>query len=91
MLIIHLMLHKWTNEPPYPAFKTLAKRMGISDTAVRGHARSLEFKKYLKRQKRVNDTNLFYLEPLFDALEKMRAADLKTKEEHEKKKTRAAG
>lgn len=77
MLIIHLMMHKWDESAPYPAFKTLAKRMGMSVTAARGHARSLEVKKLLVREKRVAKTNRFHLEPLFEALEKLRAKDVK--------------
>jgi hypothetical protein len=42
LLIIHLMRHKWDENAPFPAFKTLAKRMGISPAAVRSHARSLD-------------------------------------------------
>lgn len=75
MLIIHLMSFKWDEEMPWPAFKTLAKRMGISATAVRNHARSLDTgKKYLVRHKRVGKPNLFDLKPLFDALEKVQAS-----------------
>jgi hypothetical protein len=69
LLIIHLMRHKWDENAPFPAFKTLAKRMGISPAAVRNHARSLEAKGYLVRQKQVGSTNRFELMPLFTALE----------------------
>lgn len=69
MLIIHLMRHKWDSKMPFPGSKLLAKRMGISATAVRGHARSLERKGYLKRIKRTGTTNKFDLSPLFRALE----------------------
>jgi hypothetical protein len=69
MLVIHLIRFKWDERPPRPAFKTLAKCMRMTDTAVRGHARSLETKGYLKRRKRVGAPNWFYLEPLFGALE----------------------
>lgn len=70
MLVIQLMKHKWGKAAPYPAFKTLAQRMGISVTAVRGHARRLQSKGYLERKIRVGNTNRFNLEPLFAALEK---------------------
>jgi DNA-binding MarR family transcriptional regulator len=73
LLVIHLMRHKWDNAPPFPGFKTLARRMGITDTSARNHARSLERKGYLKREKRVGTTNLFDLTPLFQALEKLQA------------------
>ena len=75
MLVVHLVLHKWGEDAPYPAFKTLAKRMGITATSARNHARKLEQKSYLHREKRVGTTNRFHLEPLFEALEKLRAAD----------------
>ena len=71
VLVIHLMRHKWDEAPPFPGFTTLAKRMGITATATRNHARSLEQKGYLIRQKRVGTTNLFDLTPLFRALEQL--------------------
>ena len=52
MLVIHLMRHKWDEAPPFPGFKTLARRMGVTATSVRNLARSLEKKGYLRRQKR---------------------------------------
>ncbi len=73
LLIIHLVRHKWDDAPPFPGFKTLAKRMGITATSARNHARSLDKKGYLKRQKRVGTTNLFDLRPLFQALENLQA------------------
>ncbi|MCA9619665.1 MAG: hypothetical protein KC731_11585 [Myxococcales bacterium] len=69
MLVVHLLRFKWDERPPRPAYKTLAKYMGLTDTAVRGHARSLETKGCLKRRKRVGAPNWFYLEPLFEKLE----------------------
>jgi hypothetical protein len=76
MLVIHLMRHKWDEKHPRPAFKTLAKRMGITDTAVRNHARSLEKKTYLLRIKRIGQPNHFDLTPLFQALERLLDEDL---------------
>src|SRR5262245_41570447 len=61
MLVIHLIRHKWDNAPPFPGFTTLARKMGISTTAARGHARSLETKGYLVRHMRVGTTNKFDL------------------------------
>lgn len=76
MLVIQLMSFKWDDSMPFPAFKTLAKRMGISATAVRNHARTLEKqKRYLVRHKRVGQPNLFDLKPLFEALEKVQVAE----------------
>jgi hypothetical protein len=73
MLVIHLMRHKWDDAPPFPGFNTLSKRMGVTATSVRNHARSLEQKGYLIRRKRVGTTNHFDLVPLFVALEKLQA------------------
>lgn len=85
MLIIHLMSYKWDDAMPWPAFKTLAKRMGISATAVRNHARKLEKgKKYIVRHKRVGQPNLFDLTPLFNALEKVQAANEERKKAEQK-------
>jgi hypothetical protein len=76
MLVIHLMRHKWSEDHPYPAFKTIAKKMGVTATAVRNHARSLEAgKHYLHRIMRVGRPNRFDLTPLFAALEKLQAQD----------------
>ena len=69
MLIVHLMQHKWDGKAPYPGFETLAKRMGMTATAVRNHARSLEKKGYLQREPRVSQTNRFHLDGLFRKLE----------------------
>jgi len=76
MLVVHLVRHKWDAAPPFPGFTTLARRMGISPTAARGHARSLEKKGYLLRQMRVGTTNKFDLTRLFVALEKRLAYEL---------------
>lgn len=73
MLVIQLMRHKWDSGLPYPAFKTLSKRMGLSDTAVRGHARRLEKKGYLRRVPRQGYPSQFDLQPLFEALERLQA------------------
>jgi hypothetical protein len=76
MLVIHLMRHKWDEKHPRRAFKTLAKRMGITDTAVRNHARSLEKKNYLRRSKRVGQPNHFDLAPLVEAIEHSQDEDI---------------
>ncbi len=71
MLIIHLMTHKWTERNPYPGFKLLGKKMGMTDTQVRTHARQLEKDGFLLRIKREGYTNEFDLTPLFAALEEL--------------------
>jgi len=89
MLVIHLMSFKWSEEMPWPAFKTLSKRMGISATAVRNHARNLDVrKKYLIRHPRVGLPNRFDLRPLFEALEIAQAEEHRRKEEKEKQARR---
>ena len=75
MLIIHLINHKWDKNAPYPGFETLAKRMGISATQVRNHARALEKNGYLERELRVSNTNKFHLQKLFKKLEAHAAAN----------------
>ena len=68
LFIIQLMDFKWTKAAPFPSYNTLAKRMGLSDKAVRRHAATLESKRYLQRIQRVGATNQFDLSKLFDAL-----------------------
>jgi hypothetical protein len=75
MLIIHLMRHKWDASAPYPGFKSIARKMKISPEATRVHARSLEAKGFLRREKKVGETNRFHLQGLFTELEKLMAAD----------------
>ena len=71
LFVIHLMEFKWDAAAPFPGYKILAERMGVSDKMARRYAQSLEAKGYLRRQVRTGQTNLFDLTPLFDALLKM--------------------
>lgn len=86
MLVIQILRHKWDEKPPRPSFKTLALRMGITDTAVRGHARELERKGCIRRIKRIGKSNQFDFGPLFDSLERLRDQDAtkKAQVEHAK-------
>ena len=68
MFVVHLMQHKWGEEAPYPGYKTIAKRMGVSDKTARRLAKSLEEKKYLLREIRQANTNRFHLNKLMSAL-----------------------
>lgn len=68
MFVVHLMQHKWGTEAPYPGYKTLAKRMAVSDKTARRLAKSLEDKKYLIRELREAQTNKFHVKKLIDAL-----------------------
>ena len=78
MFIIHLMKYKWNERHPYPSFGVIAAKMGISDTAVRNHARSLEKKGILYRHQRLGETNEFDLTPLFFKLEQIKKRDSET-------------
>jgi hypothetical protein len=75
MLVVHLMRHKWDERHPHPSFATLARRMGVTATATRNHARSLEKKRYLNRILTQGESNQFDLTPLFYALERLYLAD----------------
>jgi len=68
MFVVHLMQYKWGEEAPYPGYKTIAKRMGVSDKTARRLAKSLEDKKYLLREIREANTNRFHLTKLMNAL-----------------------
>jgi hypothetical protein len=75
MFVIHLMHHKWDKDAPYPGFKSIAQRMGLSTEAARLHARSLESKGYLFREMQIGQTNRFHLDRLFVALKKLMSKD----------------
>lgn len=79
LFVLHLMEFKWDSNDPFPGYKTIARRMGISDKMARRHAQSLEIKKYLRRKMRVGQTNRFDLNPLFDALVKAIEQDKRKK------------
>lgn len=68
MFIVHLMRYKWKEDAPYPGYKTIAKQMGVSDKTARRLAKSLEDKKYLRREVRQATTNRFHLAKLMAAL-----------------------
>lgn len=68
MFVLQLMSYKWDENAPFPGYKTIAKRMGVSEVYARKIARGLEDKGLLVRRLRVSQTNLFDLQPLFDKL-----------------------
>ena len=70
MFVVQLMSYKWTAAAPFPSYKTLARRMGVTDKMVRRYAANLEAKGYLKRRTRTGRTNIFDLKPLFAAVKK---------------------
>jgi len=79
MFIVHLMQHKWGAEAPYPGYKTIARRMDVSDKTARRLAKSLEDKKYLVREVREANTNLFHLTKLMSALVSLKKTAAPTK------------
>ena len=72
MFVVHLMQHKWDEQAPFPAYKTIAHRMHVSVKTARRWAASLEQKGYLKREMRVAQTNRFHLKGLIDALVRLK-------------------
>lgn len=78
MFVIHLMQHKWDENAPFPAYKTIAHRMHVSAKSARRWAASLEQKGYLKREMRVGATNRFHLKGLMDALVSLKKTRGKT-------------
>jgi len=79
LFILHLMEFKWDAREPFPGYKLLGRRMGVSDKMARRYAKSLETKKYLRRRLRIGQTNRFDLVPLFDAILKAAAKEAATK------------
>lgn len=69
MVVIMLMRFKWDARNPFPSLKRLARMMGLGDTSIRNHVRSLEKKGYLDRIYRTGRSNAFDLSPLFEAIE----------------------
>jgi DNA-binding MarR family transcriptional regulator len=77
MFVIHLVRHKWSSAMPFPGFKRLATRMGLTSTAVRTHARNLEKKGLIKRVKRSGSSNTFDMTELFQQLERLQLSAAK--------------
>lgn len=69
MFVLQLMSYKWTEEAPFPSYKTLARRMGVTSKMVQRYAQNLEGKGYLTRQARIGSSNRFEMQPLFDAVD----------------------
>lgn len=83
IFIIELMGYKRDERAPFPGYKVLAKRMGVSPDYARKIARGLEKKQHLRRQARRGTTNRFDLSPLFERLA-MRAREEAAKREAKK-------
>jgi len=65
LFVINVMAFKWDAKAPFPGYKKVAARMGISEQYARKLARTLEGKGFLKRIARVGSTNAFDFTPLF--------------------------
>ena len=63
MFVLQLMSYKWSQNAPFPSYKSLAARMGVTDKMVRRYAANLEGKGYLRRTARIGSTNTFDLNP----------------------------
>jgi len=87
MFLVHLMQYKWDGDAPFPAYKTLAKRMVVSVKTARRLAKSLDEKKYLRREMRTGETNRFHLTKLMKALAALKETD--EEQENAKAKKRA--
>jgi DNA-binding MarR family transcriptional regulator len=68
VFVLHLMSFKWDERAPFPGYKTIAERMGVSVQYARKVGRTLEEKGLLRREIRVGQTNRFDLTPLFRRL-----------------------
>lgn len=68
LFVLELMVYKWDERSPFPGYRAVAERMGVSEAYTRKLARGLQTKGYLVRQARVGRTNRFDLQPLFDRL-----------------------
>lgn len=74
MFVVHLMQYKWGASAPFPAYATIARRMHVSVKTARRFAASLQAKKYLRREFRTGETNVFHLDKLMIALAELVAA-----------------
>jgi hypothetical protein len=68
LFVLELMVYKWDKRSPFPGYKAVAERMGVSEAYARKLARGLQTKGYLNREVRVGRTNRFDLQPLFERL-----------------------
>ncbi len=65
IFVIQVMAFKWDAKAPFPGYKTIAARMGVSPQYARKLARALEGKGLLRRITRVGSSNAYDLRPLF--------------------------
>ena len=83
MFVVHLMQFKWDEAKPYPAYKTIAERMVVSDKTARRFAAKLQGKGYLQREMRVAQTNRFDMSRLMTALVDLKKAQHAAKQDKE--------
>lgn len=68
MFVVHLMQFKWGKDAPFPAYGTIAQKMGVTVKTARRLAASLQQKHYFWREFRTGATNRFHLDKLIGAL-----------------------
>ncbi len=84
MLVIQLLDFKWTRDAPFPSVAALARRLGLTDRAVRDALKRLDELNLIKRESRHNSSggrssNRYVFDGLFERLEAMIAADAAAK------------
>lgn len=86
LIVVHLLMHKWTREHPYPSVATLMRGIGRSRRVIQNAIGDLETRfKLLNRIARRkadgdHDSNAFDLSPLF---EKLKAEAKAPSQEHQ--------
>jgi hypothetical protein len=83
LFVLQLMVHKWDAKAPFPSYRLVAKRMGVSVEYARSISRGLERKRYLNRILRIGKTVKFDLNPLFGVLAENARKHLTEKKQHE--------
>jgi hypothetical protein len=68
LFVLHLMTFKWEAAAPFPSYRTIANRMGVTDKMVRRYAQRLQQKGFLVREFRNRAPNRFDLTSFFHAL-----------------------
>lgn len=68
LFVLQLMTFKWERAAPFPAYRRIARAMGVTDKMARRYAQGLQKKGYLIRQFQERAPNKFDLTGLFEAL-----------------------
>lgn len=69
VVLLGLLMHKWTSENPYPSVGSLSAYNGLDHKTIRKHLRSLEKKRVIKRIPRIGQTNEYDFMPLIQRLD----------------------